>query len=442
MRVSVLTLLALPAFGAISNVQVRGVTSTQASISYTAPDTNACSVEVSESPTYRPLVHDVDPALFGGANLDSRPENVVSGVQRVFVAGKRRAEKGSDGKWYSRALQAFTTHYYRITCGSSQATGEFPTANIALGNTYNDPLPADPAVSSRPYYSSVGSYAWPEFINWNNQDPAARSEAIIDPQTGMLLKRLGLPQDQPITYLPGGGDHSFAAVVDPDGAWTVPTVTWSVANGTLVSIVVGSGSATVNTSTAHQLLTGSMVTISGLTGGSSAANGVYQVSSIGGPTSFQIPQNGLPANTTMNASPLKVTANAVNADDGTAAKFSGSQSNFLLLRDELLWIAGGTNLADITLPTDWLTLSVKAWCSGTCAGEDAKIQACLTINGVTCWPTNATAKYQEAALGTSATNNFITLGTQVPILDSWTPAGFSPLNRPIFRNVRDWRTWT
>src|ERR1035437_3857996 len=80
--------------------------------------------------------------------------------------------------------------------------GTFLTANIALGNTYNETLPADPAVSTRPYFSSTGSYAWPEFLNWNNQDSSARSEAVIDPQTGMLLKRLALPQDQPITYLP------------------------------------------------------------------------------------------------------------------------------------------------------------------------------------------------------------------------------------------------
>jgi hypothetical protein len=78
---------------------------------------------------------------------------------------------------------------------------------------------------------------------------------------------------------------------------------------------------------------------------------------------------------------------------------------------------------------EYLTISVKGWCSGNCAGEDAKIQACLTINGVTCWPTNAAAKYQEAALPSSETNIFATLGTTVPLLDAWTPAGFSPLNR-------------
>ncbi|MGD0774099.1 MAG: hypothetical protein ABSC05_14880 [Candidatus Solibacter sp.] len=342
------------------------------------------------------------------------------------MAGTRQAAKGSDGRWYSRALQAFTTHYFRVTCGSSQTTGTFLTANIALGNTYNETLPADPAVSARPYFSSTGSYAWPEFPNWNNQDPAARPEEVIDPQTGMLLKRLALPQDQPITYLPGGGDHYFYSILSTDGAWNLPAVVWSIANAKLVSIVVGSGSATVNTSTAHQLQAGSIVTVSGLTSG---GNGTYQVTYVPNSTSFQISQGAMPGNTTLGNAPLAVTAAAVNADDGTPGSFTGTQSNKLLLRDQTFWTASGPNLTDLTLPTEYLTLSVKGWCSGNCAGEDAKIQACLTINGVTCWPTNATAKYQEAALPSAQTNSFMTLGTTVPLLDAWTPAGFSPLNR-------------
>ena len=48
---------------------------------------------------------------------------------------------------------------------------------------------------------------------------------------------------------------------------------------------------------------------------------------------------------------------------------------------------------------------------------------------MTCWPTNATAKYQEVALGTSQTNGFVTLGTTTSLLDAWTPAGFQPLTK-------------
>jgi hypothetical protein len=343
MKLSMIVLTASMAYGAVGNLQVRGVTSTQAILAYRAPDTNPCSVEVSESQSYRPLAHDVDPALFADSNLDSR-EATASGLERVFVAGRRRAEKGTNGKWYSRALQAFTTHYFRITCGGSQTAGSFLTANIALGNTHNEALPADPAVSTRPYSSATGSYAWPEFTKWDRTDPAARPESVIDPQTGMLLKRLALPQDQPITYLPGGGDHDFTAAIDSASAWGTPA--------------------------------------------------------------------------------------AAIVDNASSATFTGTTSDMLFLSDSAFWRSGGTNLSDLILPTEFLTLSVKAWCTGTCAGEDAKIQACISINGVTCWPTNTTAKFQEVALGTtSPPSAFSVLGTTAPILDAWTPAGYPPLTR-------------
>src|ERR1019366_10614838 len=99
MKLSMIVLTASMAYGAVGNLQVRGVTSTQAILAYRAPDANACSVEVSESPSYSPLAHDVDPALFVGSNLDNRPETTASGMQRGFVAGKRGAGKGSTGQW-------------------------------------------------------------------------------------------------------------------------------------------------------------------------------------------------------------------------------------------------------------------------------------------------------------------------------------------------------
>lgn len=417
-----MAVMAQVAFGAVDHVAVRSVTNTQAILTYTAPDTSACSVAVSESATLSPLIHDVDPVLFAASNLDNRAESLTSGRARVFVVGKRRAEKALNGHWYSRALQTVTTHYYRITCGSSVAGGTFVTANLALGNTYNEALPGDPMAGARPYYATMGSYAWPEFTKWDPKDPTARAESVIDPQTGVLLKRIGLPQDATIGYPPASGEHNFSAISSPDRAWNVATTIWSRANGGLVQIAVASGSATVTTSVAHGLAANSRVTISGI----AAGNGIHTVTSAGA-TTFQIDQGGLPGNTILTDQGLGVTAYAGTADTGATTTFTGSGSNVLLLRDDYFYTS--IDLHDTALPTDYLTLSIKGWCSGTCAGEDAKVEACLTINGVTCWPTNATAKYQEARLGASQSSNFLTLGTTTPILDAWTPAGFQPLNK-------------
>ena len=327
-------LLLWPALAAatITNVSVDGTSSTQAVLRYTAPSLAACTVQVSESSSLQPLVHDVDPSLFAQENLDSRGGNVTSGRTRVFVIGKRRADRGVDGHWYSRALQAYTLHYFQVACGSDEAGGTFTTTNIPLGNTYNEDLPGDPKAASASYYVAGGQYAWPEFTNWVNT--SGRSETVIDPQTGMLLKRVTMPQDQPTGNAPAG-DHSFATVIDFDKAWNNPA--------------------------------------------------------------------------------------AIQADDNSAASFTGSGSNWLFLRDQNLAFSDA-------YPVESIVFSVKGWCSGTCRGNDAKIQACITVNGVSCWPNNANAI--DVLLGTTVrTSAFATAGSPVPPMASWTPAGYNPLVR-------------
>ena len=320
------------ASASITNVTVDGTTSTQAVLRYTAPSQAACSVQVSESAGLQPLVHDVDPSLFPGENLDSRGGSLTSGLTRVFVVGKRRADRGADSHWYSRALQAYTLHYFLITCGADQASGTFSTANIPLGNTYNEDVPADPNAPATSYFVSGGQYSWPEFTNWVNT--TGRGEEVIDPQTGMLLKRVTMPQDQP-TGNPPAGDHSFAAAIDFDGAWTNPA--------------------------------------------------------------------------------------GVLADDSNAASFTGTGSDWLFLRDQNLVFSD-------VYPVESMAFSVKGWCTGTCAGDNAKIQACITINGVSCWPNSGNTI--DLALGTTAnTSTFTVAGSSVPILAAWTPPGYNPLVR-------------
>jgi hypothetical protein len=325
-----------PAVAAITGVSVQGTTATQAILRFTAPDNGACTAEVSESASFAPLVHDVDASLFPGSNLDNRTESVSSGRERVFVIGKRRAEKAVNGKWYSRALQAFTPHYYRITCGADQSAGSFSTANIALGNTYNEPLPPDPGVVGSTLFVNAGRYAWPEFTGWDIKDPTARQESIIDPQTGLLLKRITMPRDQDTQNSPAG-DHVFTSTVNPTGGWT--------------------GS------------------------------------------------------------------NNILVDDANSATYSGTGQDWLVLTDNAInWLSNNATL-------ETLTFSVKAWCTGACVGDNARLQACLTVNGVSCWPANASAVYIDMQLGTTPNaGTFVVAGTPTPLMADWTPPGYQPLN--------------
>jgi hypothetical protein len=165
----------------ITGVRITEVTPTQAILRYSAPDAGVCTLEVSESARFTPLVHDVDPGLYARADRDDRPENLTSGNERVFVIGKRAAMRAADGRMYSRALQTNTRHYYRLRCGTEVWTSDFSTANLAVGNTAPDPYPADP--------DNPGEYAWP-----NMNFAAGTNEKHVDPQTGILINRLTGPQ--------------------------------------------------------------------------------------------------------------------------------------------------------------------------------------------------------------------------------------------------------
>ena len=124
MRMGILTCLLLTTAallnGQVTNIQT-AATATQGILSYTAPGSGACTVQVREGKAQSPLVHDIDPALFPGSNLDSRSGNVTTGLKRVFVVGKRAAESALDGRRYSRALQTLTTHVFTITSSSYRA---------------------------------------------------------------------------------------------------------------------------------------------------------------------------------------------------------------------------------------------------------------------------------------------------------------------------------
>jgi hypothetical protein len=202
-------IFALPLAGQASNVRVQ-VSNTQAVLSYTAPDSLPCALEVSESQTYTPLVHDVDTAIFLASNSDSRAGNISIGRAREFVAGKRDIEFGnagsSSGKYFSRALEANTRHYYRLTCTGGAVTGTFATTNVPFGNTFGEPFQGD--------LSNPGNAPYPYL------DPTVRNSYYSDPQTGLRHTAVTFASDYFTSYTA----QAYSDAADMNGA------TWSNAS--------------------------------------------------------------------------------------------------------------------------------------------------------------------------------------------------------------------
>src|ERR1039457_3701867 len=179
-RLALFLLLSINVLSALT-VSVSGVTNTQAVLVYTAPDGSACTVEVSESATYSPLVHDVDSTLFTGVNSDARVSGISNGTSRIFVVGARLSQLALDATTiYSRALQTNTVHYYRVTCGSNIATGTFTTANIPFQVSYADIPQMDPATPQSLIIPTLTT---------------DRTQIIIDPHSGAKIRRVSLPAD-------------------------------------------------------------------------------------------------------------------------------------------------------------------------------------------------------------------------------------------------------
>lgn len=163
------------------DLRVEGVTNTQAVLRYGAPSSAPCTVLVSESSSFTPVIHDVNPALFPGASLDSRETSLNNGTTRFVVVGRQglgATQRGANGLWYSRALRAEAAHYVRVTCDGVSADTTFFTKPIPKGLTHVE----------IPDVDAAGNWIEPTFIE-------DRSQVIIDPYTGAEIRRLTLQSD-------------------------------------------------------------------------------------------------------------------------------------------------------------------------------------------------------------------------------------------------------
>lgn len=199
-------------------------TSRQITLSYTAPDASVCTIEVSEDPSYSPVVNDVNASLFTGANSDDRTGSLGAGTtSRQVLIGTIQNPAGTisnlagDSKRYGRALQPVTTHYIRVTCGTHTGTGSIATKNIPLGLARGDEQPM----------ASAGTYAFPSI------HATDRTQTIIDPNTGIKLRKLSQPGEDTtggeIDFLASGAPWPFAqsTITDSHGVQgylaTMPT---------------------------------------------------------------------------------------------------------------------------------------------------------------------------------------------------------------------------
>lgn len=218
MRVLYFLIAAGALFGQPAGLRVDGVTSTQAIVSYIPPSGAACTIEVSESPSYSPVVNDVNTSLFASSNSDAARSIVTdSGTgRRSFIVGTNTSALDANSKMDSRALRADTLHFARVTCGSTAVT-TFTTAQI------HGLVPEDPPFST----DGHGNYAFPD----RNYTSAGRNLPVIDPQTGAATYLITNPKDASAVW-----SRNFnSGIYLQGGSWTNPGNITAANSGTTAS---------------------------------------------------------------------------------------------------------------------------------------------------------------------------------------------------------------
>lgn len=167
-------------WGALST-SISGVSQTQAILAIRGYS-GSCLIQVSTSPTYSPVIPDVNPAEYPTSSSDSLRSDTLT-----WADGTRIVTIGH--KIDDRALSAFTPFYYQISgCGGS-STGTFTTANVSVGSSLGTIVPFN---SSSPW-----NYGFPQI------SLASNTSWYIDPMTGIKEKPVNKAGD--LSWRTSGG---------------------------------------------------------------------------------------------------------------------------------------------------------------------------------------------------------------------------------------------
>lgn len=173
----VAVLLFLPAAQATLVISVSKLTNTSAGVTISGATANDCTVEVSLSPTYAPVIPDVDGTEYSGANTCSgRPDTATGagdGTQILVQLGHKVS---------NRALWAATRYYLRVKSngGADVATTSFLTETIGIGQTIPWPAPVD---RRRRFNRGFGPTITEALAKTTQGDPVTGAQ--LWPMTGM-----------------------------------------------------------------------------------------------------------------------------------------------------------------------------------------------------------------------------------------------------------------
>lgn len=170
---SAIFFLAVSAFAAPTLFQPTPATQTTAVIGIRGY-TGSCTLALSTSPSFSPVIPDVDNSLYAGSNVDTtRPDTYLwSDSTRIVTFGHNIDD---------RALSTATTYYLQVSGCGTTATTSWTTPTLSSGSTQQWPVPFD---STKPW-----NYGYPQ-INL-----LAHGATYTDPITGTILAPLNIATD-------------------------------------------------------------------------------------------------------------------------------------------------------------------------------------------------------------------------------------------------------